>query len=269
VQKNKINVLYLGKADNKALSFLAETENVFYLGPNGDIEKKFLMMNKIDFIVSYGYRKIIKKEIINKFKERIINLHMSYLPWNRGAYPNAWSFLDNTPKGVTIHFIDSGIDTGAILVQKLVNFNNLSEHTFSTTYERLSLEIEDIFIENWQDIKYQNICAQSQDLLEEPGSHHTIKESLEKFKEISLDCEKWEQKVVSFINNPRKDNDIINDIQSIREQNNTHWMDVVRLAFRESPIEARDIFKKIKFCDAEVNKLLKELAQNDKNRNDI
>ena len=263
MKKDKINILYLGKANNKVLTFLMERENIFYLGPNEDIEEDFLMINKIDLIVSYGYRKIIKKEIINKFKEKIINLHMSYLPWNRGAYPNAWSFLDNTPKGVTIHLIDAGIDTGPILVQKLVNFNSLSEHTFSTTYERLSLEIENIFIENWHDIKYQNICAQSQNLSEEPGSYHTIKESIKKFKEISLDHEEWNQKVTDFINNPRKDDDIINDIQSIREQNNTHWMDVVRLAFREKPVEARNIFKKIKFCDAEINKLLKELAQND------
>ena len=38
-------------------------------------------------------------------------MHISYLPFNRGAHPNYWSFKDNSPKGVTIHFIDNGIDT--------------------------------------------------------------------------------------------------------------------------------------------------------------
>jgi hypothetical protein len=40
-------------------------------------------------------------------------------------------------------------------------------------------------------------------------------------------------------------------------------MDVVKLAFRTSPVEARDIFKRIKYCDFKINELLKELADND------
>ena len=59
------------------------------------------------------------------------------------------------------------------------------------------------------------------------------------------------------------DEEIINEIQKIRTKNNTHWMDVVKLAFRLSPKEAREIFKKIKYCDYKINELLKELADND------
>ena len=61
----------------------------------------------------------------------------------------------------------------------------------------------------------------------------------------------------------RSDEAIINDVQEIRAKNNTHWMDVVKLAFRISPVEARDIFKRIKYCDFKINELLKELADND------
>jgi hypothetical protein len=61
----------------------------------------------------------------------------------------------------------------------------------------------------------------------------------------------------------KTDEEIINEVQKIREQNNTHWMDIVRLAFRVSPEESRVIFKKIKHCDYRVNELLKELAEND------
>lgn len=71
-----------------------------------------------DWIISYGYRHIIPEEIIKKTKNPIINLHISYLPFNRGSHPNYWSFKEKTPKGVTIHFIDKGIDTGPILCQK-------------------------------------------------------------------------------------------------------------------------------------------------------
>jgi methionyl-tRNA formyltransferase len=57
-----------------------------------------------DFIVSYGYRYMLRRPIIGTVPA--INLHISYLPWNRGADSNLWSWIDGTPKGVTIHDID-------------------------------------------------------------------------------------------------------------------------------------------------------------------
>ena len=56
-----------------------------------------------DKIISYSYRYIIAKEMIDFMPTSIVNLHISYLPWNRGASPNFWSFIEDTPKGVTIH----------------------------------------------------------------------------------------------------------------------------------------------------------------------
>ena len=96
-----------------------------------------------DFLVSHGYRHIIKPEILALFPDKAINLHIGYLPWNRGVDPNLWSFLDDTPKGVTIHHIDEGIDTGDIIYQEKVDM----EFTYSlrTAYERLQDALEDLF----------------------------------------------------------------------------------------------------------------------------
>ena len=47
-----------------------------------------------------------------------INLHLSYLPFNRGKNPNVWSIIESTPCGATIHKIDEKIDTGKIYVRK-------------------------------------------------------------------------------------------------------------------------------------------------------
>ena len=58
------------------------------------------------FGVSYRYRKIIRQDIIDYFEGKLINMHIAFLPWNKGADPNLWSYIDNTPKGVTIHRID-------------------------------------------------------------------------------------------------------------------------------------------------------------------
>jgi len=54
-----------------------------------------------DFIISYGYRHIITPDIIDAMSDkvrgdRIINLHISYLPYNRGSDPNLWSWLNDT-----------------------------------------------------------------------------------------------------------------------------------------------------------------------------
>lgn len=54
-------------------------------------------------IISYNYKHIIDLEIIHYVKGRIFNFHISYLPWNWGSNPNFWSFIEDTPKGVTIH----------------------------------------------------------------------------------------------------------------------------------------------------------------------
>ena len=107
---------------------------------------------KPDFIVSYNYKFVIDKEIIHLLPNRIINLHISYLPHNRGANPNIWSFLDDTPKGVTIHYVDAGIDTGDILVQKEVDFDEEKE-TLASSYDKLNKKIQTLFIENWEAIK--------------------------------------------------------------------------------------------------------------------
>ena len=112
------------------------------------LTEQLIQQWKPKWIISYGYRYIIKDEIIRLVKGKIINMHISYLPWNRGSNPNVWSFIDNTPKGVTIHYIDSGLDTGDILVQKQVWFDE-AEETFESTYDALNDLMISILRENW------------------------------------------------------------------------------------------------------------------------
>ena len=114
--------------------------------------RKIKIKKKVDLVIQnliicFGYRHIIKKEQIYKSSAPIINLHVSYLPWNKGAHPNFWSHYECTPSGVTIHEIDPGIDTGNIIYQKYVNFKD-KEDTFALTYTRLLIEIENLFNKN-------------------------------------------------------------------------------------------------------------------------
>jgi len=132
------------------------------------IDAHFMKENKIDFVISYGYRHIIQTSIIDHLPNRIINLHVSCLPWNRGADPNLWSFLEDTPKGVSIHFVDEGIDTGDIIVQKEVDFSGEGETLF-TTYQRLQDEVIQLFKSFWPKIRAGQCPRQKQP---EGGTFH-------------------------------------------------------------------------------------------------
>jgi methionyl-tRNA formyltransferase len=111
-------------------------------------------------LVSYGYRYILKPDILRRFPGRAFNLHISYLPWNRGADPNLWSFLDETPKGVTIHHLDAGVDTGDIVAQRLVVLSD--DETLRSSYERLHGEIQELFREIWPVLRSGRAPRQAQ-----------------------------------------------------------------------------------------------------------
>ena len=111
------------------------------------INAEFVKDKKIDFIISDRYEHLIKEDVINLLQNKIINLHPSLLPWSRGYYPNFWSIFDDTPKGVSIHKIDKGIDTGDILVQKEIFFED--EDTLKTTYHKVRVAIVNLLFDNW------------------------------------------------------------------------------------------------------------------------
>lgn len=106
-----------------------------------------------DYIVSYGYRHIIREPVLSAFKAKIVNLHISYLPWNRGADPNFWSWFDHTPKGVTIHRIDDGIDTGDIIAQVEMDWETGHFGTLALTYEDLHRRIVKLFASVWPKLR--------------------------------------------------------------------------------------------------------------------
>lgn len=103
-----------------------------------------------DYVISFGYKYIIPVEIINKYKNKIINIHIGMLPYNRGASPNFWSWFDNTPKGVSIHIVDEGVDTGPYLCGlELMHFRYTK--TLKTTYDDLIITAAGLFNREWKD----------------------------------------------------------------------------------------------------------------------
>jgi methionyl-tRNA formyltransferase len=121
------------------------------------IDDVFCLEHEIDFIVSYGYRHIIKPSVLKMFPLAAVNLHISMLPHSRGAHPVFWSVLNELPLGVTIHLLDNGLDTGNILFQREVRAD-CSKHTFASLYNVHCDEIDHLFSLNWRYIRTKE-CA--------------------------------------------------------------------------------------------------------------
>lgn len=80
-----------------------------------------LQKAQIDLVVLAGFMRILKGEFLRTFANRVVNIHPALLP----AFPGleAWKqALDYGVKvtGVTVHFVDQGIDTGPIIIQETV-----------------------------------------------------------------------------------------------------------------------------------------------------
>ena len=137
-------ILFLGfdQSQTRLIDLLIE-KNCKIDHTNNLINKKV----RYDLIICFGYRHIISKDVIESVNCSILNLHIGYLPYNRGAHPNFWSFYDKTPSGVTIHLVNEGVDTGPIIYQRQITFND-NEKTFKDTYIRLIKELENLFEKN-------------------------------------------------------------------------------------------------------------------------
>ncbi len=74
-----------------------------------------------DFIALAGFMRIVKPGLLTAFAGRIINIHPSLLPSFPGLHAGQQALdAGATETGCTVHFVDAGIDTGPIIIQKKV-----------------------------------------------------------------------------------------------------------------------------------------------------
>ena len=89
-----------------------------------DAERAFvaaLQDAKVNLIILAGFMRVLKGDFLRAFEERIVNIHPSLLPSFPGL--EAWKqALDHGVKvaGCTVHFVDAGVDSGAIIGQQTV-----------------------------------------------------------------------------------------------------------------------------------------------------
>jgi len=86
-----------------------------------------VVKDKVDLIVLAGYLSIISSPLIDGFKDRIINIHPSLIPsfCGKGMYGikvhEAAVDYGVKASGCTVHFVDENTDTGAIILQNVIN----------------------------------------------------------------------------------------------------------------------------------------------------
>ena len=184
-----MNIIFLGPNEiyqRAIIDFLIRDDNSVERYDR-ELTEKIITKKNYDFLISFGYRYIIKNNILELLKNKSINLHISYLPWNRGSDPNFWSVVEDTPKGVTIHQIDKDLDKGRILFQKKVDYND--SDTLRSSYEKLNKTIVDLFLQNWDLIKNNKVKPRRQKGI---GSYHRSSEKNRYFINLT---EGWDTKL--------------------------------------------------------------------------
>ena len=145
-----------------------------------------------DIALSLYWGTILPPEFLAIPKETI-NLHLSYLPYNRGANPNAWAIVEGTPAGVTLHTIDAGADTGPIIAQKEVTKESID--TGKSIYDKLSRTAVELFKEAWPSIVEGTATRTPQS---GPSTAH-LRKDFQQLAAIDLDAPTTARKVLDHL----------------------------------------------------------------------
>lgn len=97
---------------------------------------------KIEWVFLAGYMRIVGNTLLTAFKEKIVNIHPSYLP----AFPGKDAVgqairAEAETTGVTVHFVDAGIDTGPIITREAIDI--LPDDSLETLTTRIQ-EVEHV-----------------------------------------------------------------------------------------------------------------------------
>jgi len=140
----------------------------------------------------FGYR--ISADLLRSMPKGCINVHPSFLPFNKGAYPNVWAIVEGTPAGTTIHYMDEDFDTGDIIAQEEVEVEPTD--TGASLHHKLEKESLKLFSATWPKRKADTHDRSPQK--KDAGTSHTLKD-VDKIDEIDLDSERSAMELINLI----------------------------------------------------------------------
>lgn len=89
--------------------------------------------------------RIIRQTVLALPRYGFVNTHPSLLPYNRGKNYNFWALVEQNPFGVTLHRVDEGIDTGAIIAQREIPY--AWNDTGGSLYRKAAAAMSELVIE--------------------------------------------------------------------------------------------------------------------------
>ena len=151
---------------NKKVKNILAKYNVPLVEIEGNINKvenlDRLRAYKPDLLISIAGNQIFKLPLINLAPKGCLNLHTALLPKYRGLMPSFWVIKNNEKyTGVSIFFVDEGIDSGEILVQKKVEIGNKTQAELIDETKLLGMQailesVEKIHVGNYELIPNPN-----------------------------------------------------------------------------------------------------------------
>ncbi|MFM7886225.1 MAG: formyltransferase family protein [Pseudanabaena sp.] len=177
-----------------ALIITTSENDIFDLAKQFDINHLvFQSTNQVDsYIKELGieldigfliwWPRIIKQPLLKIPKYGFINTHPSLLPYNRGKHYNFWALVEQVPFGVSLHFVEEGIDNGDLVSQVPIYYD--WEDNGESLYKKAQSAMIDLFKQSYPEIRDLNINRQKQDL--NAGSFHFANE-INKMSQICLD----------------------------------------------------------------------------------
>lgn len=143
--------------------------------------------------VSAYFGHILRRPILDVFPRGVVNLHPSYLPWNRGAHTNVWSIVERTPAGVSLHVVDEGVDTGPLIARREVPVHPTD--TGRSLYLRLEEAALALFSAAWPSLADGSATATAQP---EGGSLHRARELTSRDR-IDLDARYTARELIDLL----------------------------------------------------------------------
>jgi methionyl-tRNA formyltransferase len=163
-----------GSNDIKLLEY-AQQYNIDYLeyaNINKEESIETLSQYKCDLFISMSFDQIFKRETINLPKYKTINCHAGKLHFYRGRNILNWALINDEKEfGITVHFVDEGIDTGDIILQKLYTISDSDD--YRTLLERSYHACADLLYDAIVLFKNKQVITQKQDTIDPIGFYCT------------------------------------------------------------------------------------------------
>ena len=182
---------------DKTLKNYSKLHNIDYLKYKNVNSDEFISIIKkynCDLFVSMSFDQIFKSKIINVPKFKTINCHAGKLPFYRGRSILNWVLINDEKEfGITVHYVDEGIDTGDIILQK--SFQITDQDDYKTLLSKAHIECANVLYSAISMFKKGNVKAHKQTKVHPVGFSCT---KIKKGDEI-LDWNQGSREIFNFV----------------------------------------------------------------------